>query len=83
MKRKTLSSAVILPTLLLALLVSCNKTNDSSTTSELPPSVSEEPNSSNEEKPSENKKGCKGSTAAIGMPLLLIALVFLKKRQYK
>ena len=49
MKRKTLSSAVILPTLLLALLVSCNKTNDSSTTSELPPSVSEEPNSSNEE----------------------------------
>ena len=49
MKRKTLSSAVILPTLLLALLVSCNKTNDSSTTSDLPPSVSEEPIRSNEE----------------------------------
>ena len=45
--------------------------------------TSEEPNSSNEEKPSENKKGCKGSTTAIGMSLLLAALVFFKKKQYK
>lgn len=49
MKRKTLSSAVMLPTLLLALLVSCNKTNDSSTVSDIPSSVSEVSNSSNEE----------------------------------
>ena len=45
--------------------------------------TSEEPNSSNDDKPNENKKGCKGNTTAVGMTLLLASLVLIKKRQYK